>query len=708
MKGTLHGKPLLRVLLSAAAVLVVVGGSALAFAMIDDTNSVHIRADEIEDSTLIIGSHLIYLGAMNDQIYETAMESAQEASQFKRYYKSELAGGVWYDVTEAEEAEPEESGEDAEEGEDGGEEKTGRSKLESFTLNTDLLTAIGEAVGNVQESYIDATSNMLEEGMTVLSNVEYELSMRLVDSAAAENFAGCDEAVTQLIYLDRINNSTIREEDKERDFIETELFPRAENAYRASLSEGIGELYQMLPSTAAATRANVLRQQKNETEIVRNELQFIIQAYTSRMAVETAMEHISQRIEDCDGFRNGIRSDAFGEYAQSSVDAHLDWLRQTLTSLQDSLGGRTMDHLMEQKENLQTERMTALDKNQLSVAKKLDAQIAAVDQEMEDLEDSLNAILQSDNTSESEKARAAAQLGERNASAALRAMRQNALDDLRDGNLEGVENIIDGIGALAATQPEGALGALKDIYQELSNQELTGAGANAGAVRDLASRVEEVAAEQMNNFANDFSKADIAQLIQGFLMENGGGAELPVEGLLDSLTLESIMQELTDGQMTAVLAGLEMYAEQTGADAAKQAVLNYSKTALGNENMYVFQRLSAEPEIEFAPTDKIALICRYRYIFNDSQKAVTLQQGSQYYKFRAFDMIAEKGGTIEDMTRPAGFQGIIYIPWDAAEKYFGLEVMYLQGSSCGVLLTAEMKAEAVAFLDYLLEAGGEV
>ena len=91
-----------------------------------------------------------------------------------------------------------------------------------------------------------------------------------------------------------------------------------------------------------------------------------------------------------------------------------------------------------------------------------------------------------------------------------------------------------------------------------------------------------------------------------------------------------------------------------------------------------------------------------------SQKAVTLQQGSQYYKFRAFDMIAEKGGTIEDMTRPAGFQGVIYIPWDAAEKYFGLEVMYLQGSSCGVLLTAEIKAEAVAFLDYLLEAGGEM
>ena len=52
MKGKLRGKPLFRMLLSAAAIFVVIGGSVLTFAMIDNTNSVHIRADEIEDSTL--------------------------------------------------------------------------------------------------------------------------------------------------------------------------------------------------------------------------------------------------------------------------------------------------------------------------------------------------------------------------------------------------------------------------------------------------------------------------------------------------------------------------------------------------------------------------------------------------------------------------------------------------------------------------------
>ncbi|MBR2852003.1 MAG: hypothetical protein IKB91_06400, partial [Anaerotignum sp.] len=70
--------------LPAVIAAVVIGGSALAFAMIDETNSVHIDAGEIEDSTLIIGSHLIYLGSMTDQIYEIAMDSAEDAGQYNR------------------------------------------------------------------------------------------------------------------------------------------------------------------------------------------------------------------------------------------------------------------------------------------------------------------------------------------------------------------------------------------------------------------------------------------------------------------------------------------------------------------------------------------------------------------------------------------------------------------------------------------------
>lgn len=974
-------------MIMAAVAAIAIGGSALAFAMIDETNSVHIDAEEIENSTLIIGSHLIYLGTMTDQIYEIAMESAEDANQYNRYYKSELSGGAWYDVTEAgaladittagtvvqnseiealnmthhtksdgitydlrtgdsvcvfdindpydleglkelepiklqydtlaqtedlsetnerdmeiivdvfqkdretdetrdlddsmynlqnyyevlvrdgaeaamsdmvmsvmekidnarraEVMQPLNEGElekmnrvvsreyeyvkgevtgDASERELYGEEtaaaaeaaaaaakaaaetagaeavaaveaagaeeiaaaeaaaaeaiaaaeaaarakfaaeeeiaaakaeveakaaadmaalkesiagrveaarkkaeadaadaakaaedaiyqaaeEAGRPELERFTLNTDLVTAIGEAMTNVQESYIECSSNMLTEGTTVLSQVEYELCIDLITFAKSQNFARCDEMVMKLIYLDNISNSIIREEDAERSFIEEKLMYRAEDVYKEALFAGEGEAYRTLSSmAAAATKANVLKQQKNETEIARNEMQFIIQAYLDRLATETAMEHIAGRIDGIDVFREGIKADAYGEYANSSVDAYLEWLQQTMKNLQDSLGNRTMDDLMAQKEDLQTDRMTALDNNQLGLAKKIDAQIAAIDQEIEDLENYLNDVLSSDNTSASEKARAAAQLGEGSASAALQEMKNNALQDMRDGNLDGIENIVDGIGALAGTQPEGALGALKDIYQELSNQELMG-GSDSAAIKDLLNKVETVTAEQMDNFIEDLSGSDLGGLIEAFLDANGLGGGSLEDSLLGDRNLNEIMDGLSDGEMAVVLAGLSMYAEQTSSGTAEETLFDQSRKALGNGNDYLFERLSSDPAAEYAPTDRISKIIRYRYIFNDSQKAVTLQQGSQYYKFKAFSAVAEKGGTMEDMTRSSGFQGVIYIPADAAKGYFGVDTLYLYHTEYGVLLTEEMQEMALAFFDYLLQAGGEI
>lgn len=70
-------------------------------AVFDPGNAVHINASEIENSTLIIGSHLIHLSAVNDEIYKIAKESAQASSQSSIYYKSELGAGKWYDITNA-------------------------------------------------------------------------------------------------------------------------------------------------------------------------------------------------------------------------------------------------------------------------------------------------------------------------------------------------------------------------------------------------------------------------------------------------------------------------------------------------------------------------------------------------------------------------------------------------------------------------------
>ncbi|NLV86822.1 MAG: hypothetical protein GX025_06355, partial [Clostridiales bacterium] len=85
------------------AVLFILIGSAtfLASAIWNEDEAVHIKSDDIESSTLIIGSHLIHLSALTDPIYNIAIESAHESGQDTIYYKSELADGTWFNISYA-------------------------------------------------------------------------------------------------------------------------------------------------------------------------------------------------------------------------------------------------------------------------------------------------------------------------------------------------------------------------------------------------------------------------------------------------------------------------------------------------------------------------------------------------------------------------------------------------------------------------------
>ncbi|MCL2035978.1 MAG: hypothetical protein FWG83_01145 [Oscillospiraceae bacterium] len=70
-------------------------------ALWDERRAVHIKAADIENSTLAIGSHLIHLSGLSENLYDIAYDSAMESGQDRIYYKSELMGGVWCDITTA-------------------------------------------------------------------------------------------------------------------------------------------------------------------------------------------------------------------------------------------------------------------------------------------------------------------------------------------------------------------------------------------------------------------------------------------------------------------------------------------------------------------------------------------------------------------------------------------------------------------------------
>lgn len=83
-------------------IIMLIWGGKIASAIFDgDTDATHINPAEIENSTLIIGTHLIHISAMTDEIYNMAMETAEASNQMDMYYKSELGNGAWYRISEA-------------------------------------------------------------------------------------------------------------------------------------------------------------------------------------------------------------------------------------------------------------------------------------------------------------------------------------------------------------------------------------------------------------------------------------------------------------------------------------------------------------------------------------------------------------------------------------------------------------------------------
>jgi hypothetical protein len=56
-------------------------------------------AQELPEKTIIIGKHAIVIDALNQELLDIALASAQQSKQNKIYFKSDINKGVWYDIT---------------------------------------------------------------------------------------------------------------------------------------------------------------------------------------------------------------------------------------------------------------------------------------------------------------------------------------------------------------------------------------------------------------------------------------------------------------------------------------------------------------------------------------------------------------------------------------------------------------------------------
>ena len=681
----------------------------------DETKAVHIRASDIEPSTLAIGTHLIHLSALTDSIYEIASQSAEDSGQNTIYYKSELGGNAWFDITSAtsladitfegtavknediealffthhtksdkvtydlrtgkavnvfnirdpyelesldelsplkmyydqiiemegenditkridqiwqtpltgegilekekakaaaeaarkalenalnalldqlngllqpeepevpEEKEPETTQVermdaqlaalqryldvltkyDAETWQidkvsgvmaavDAGRryqvfvfvEEALNEYMDELSGNADgetpseLLSALAESIGNVQESLITYGGKMLDEGMTVISNAEYEFSNDLIRHAEADDHAACDNDTKNLRLLGNLQNDIISDRPGELALLDDKLIPNAQQIYLLVLGAGESAEYRAAVQNKAAQALlnSLIAEYEMEVNTRRGEVEFLIQAKTSRMDAQSASEYIQALMDSvARDYAVAVPKDAFLNAGLDSVTDHINFLSDLQRSLSLALGGNEMDQLMAEKEELQTQRMQALDNNDLAGAKALEEQINAVEEEIRAIEAEAAAqIAQLQNSINSmepgsaERAAAEAELAnlqnsfsDGSMAARVNDLKKEVLDSIPTGSFspsgagagdgggsgvdtEAAEKLIEEnvniLVGLMDVVPELALAALENVHEALvdgnADQALTGSVEQAleKCMSDVEARVAE-------------------------------------------------------------------------------------------------------------------------------------------------------------------------------------------------------------------------
>lgn len=512
------------VMLSAAVLAAV-----LAQGIWDESKAVHISPDEIEDSTLAVGTHLIHLSALTDSIYDIALSSAHESRQEQIYYKSELADGTWFDITTAtslseittdgeavnsdtikslyfthhtksdgitydlrtnqavniydirdpydlenmEELAPlknqfdlmdqmlgnyDKSDSDDEENSatpneeeltlniercarlfqtktENAETQSCDSKMKALqnysadkdgdilseaqkimdsldaqrriavlnqvsdrldeltselnhdeVLNTMMQSAANDSISNVQASLVENEAKILSPGSTVVSRLYYELANEAAESPS-------DAVFSQLVILEHIRSGNVIDRNNEIAMLDEILISRATGEFTALISSGATSEYAQ-----AAARGDhdtllnrIITEAMGDVNSMRGELEYFITARCERSGNDDGMKHLDNRLKLSNGWYSTVPNDAFKSRVDTCIDDHIEFLTKMRRDMELSAGGNETDALIKQKKQLQTEMLSALDKNDLETAKKLENEINSIDDKLNSINEELSA-----------------------------------------------------------------------------------------------------------------------------------------------------------------------------------------------------------------------------------------------------------------------------------------------------------------------------
>lgn len=808
----LHKKWRLVIFFVAVMIVTTMIGAVAVRALMKDEDTVHIKNSDVEMSTLIIGTHLISLGAITDEVYDIAVKTQSQSNQSSIYYKSELADGAWYEIssavglddimdtgtkvsekvieglnvryytksdgitydlktggtvcifdlndpykiagnTDLEAIQVQKDALDGKETKNDSDkyyenllnefEKTDLSseatagydknikeiqkyyeetassnpdnrevlmgvmkKLDStrraeayeklsenvlddlltkanltnasddsLTLNSEIVSAIGTALENVEKQRTQYESEKVSEGDSVLSKTENKLINEISQNATLGNDIALQNNINKLTAFYNIENGVKGNTQQEDELIQNELYPSAMDNLNMLLSAGVNEEYKEKEAQGASKTAlsQVLTAQKNDINQALSQLQFLVDAKASRMTSDAAKEYLLQQTEKVTEMLSKIPDDALKPYAQEALN---DYYMEIYDRYLDysSGGSNEMDSLLAKKKELQQEKLKALDDNELAQAAMLDKQLEEINNQISAKENELNAIIASDTTTQTQKAEAAAQLGSGNASDIVKSLKEQTLSDIQNGQYSELDSDINAIIALVEVSPVAVQSALKEIYQQLATK-LFLTDANSTDVKKLLSdameKIEALTAENADLFSgNNLSQETVFQIVK------------EVEGN-DFILLSSEAQ-------VVITAVVNEYASYLNSSSLQETAVTMMSMMYSNNNPYIFEKLKNVTQ-DYVSIKAVSMCTDFRYVYSDNEREATLQRGAEYYKYNAFSTLVERQDNSNgEMSGAAKLQGSLYIPAEYAEATFSCTTNIIPGSDYGLVYSYKM------------------
>lgn len=343
----------------------------------------------------------------------------------------------------------------------------------SLEVNSEIVAAIGDCIKNVQDSIVAyEAKRMTDLGETVSAKAEYQYSQQLIDRVKNNDTAGCDEAMEKICALQNILDGMISNQPAELDALTSELIDKAYQQYKEDLSAGICDEYVTAKAEGAtqAVLAQYLTGQKTKANADRLEYQMMLDAAFQRMNNGAAQAYVLKLIDGVPAMKQSVQKDAAESYLKETVEEHLEWLRTSYAALVKNGSDSTeMEKLEQEKEKLGKQRRDALDNNDLAEANRLQAELEAVQKEIDSLMASLVAILNSPNSSEADKAKARAEMGDSNTASFLADMAGNLASAIRSSDADGddLKNQLASLTAAAQLNPDAGQAALKQVGDAL-------------------------------------------------------------------------------------------------------------------------------------------------------------------------------------------------------------------------------------------------